>query len=126
MIGPHQPTPRIGQQQIGLLGCGNPRHPADALLQILRLQLAVDQRILATPRVVDEISAGVAVERSVGQLQGHIVLLGSQVTRDVGPPTSEVDAVQASVQLDAVAAALEAVAVNSLAEVEDFKMAADK
>lgn len=42
------------------------------------------------------------------------MLLGTQVAGDVRAAAAEVDAVQAGVQLDAVAAALEAVAVYGL------------
>lgn len=48
------------------------------------------------------------------ELQGHVVLLRPQVAGDVGATASEVDAVQAGVQLDAITPALEAVAVNGL------------
>lgn len=48
------------------------------------------------------------------QLQRDIVLLRPQVAGDVRAAAAEVDAMQAGVQLDAIAAALEAIAVYGL------------
>lgn len=50
----------------------------------------------------------------MGQLQCDVVLLGAQVASYVRTAAAKVDAVQAGVQLDAIAAALEAIAVYGL------------
>lgn len=55
------------------------------------------------------------------QFQCNVVLLGTQVAGDVRAAAAEVDAVQAGVQLDAVAAALETVAVYGLQGVGRFR-----
>lgn len=83
-------------------------------MQILRFQLAIDYGVVTTACIVYKITTRITVKRAMRQLQCNIVFLGSQMAGNVSTPAAKVDAMQAGVQLDAIAAALEAIAVYGL------------